>query len=125
MGRIKKYIDIGKDKYWTLFDTGARNTYITPKVASKLPSFDLSEPNPVSLGGKVHNVVRYSNLDCKVEGYNVLTHARVLDEIGIDENGQKIEVLIGALAMQEWGIRLNPEAEELDMSHYPKEFVEF
>lgn len=49
MGRIKKYIDIGKDTYWTLFDTDARNIYITPKVVSKLPSFDLSEPNPVSL----------------------------------------------------------------------------
>jgi len=27
--------------------------------------------------------------------------------------------------MQQWGIRLIPEQEKLDMSHYPEEFVEF
>ena len=49
----------------------------------------------------------------------------VLDKIGLDEEGKPIEVLFGALAMQEWGIRLIPEHEKLDMSHYPTEFVEF
>jgi len=33
--------------------------------------------------------------------------------------------LIGALTMQEWGIKLDLEGEKLDMTHYPKEFVEF
>lgn len=70
------------------------------KVASNLPTFDLPEPNPVLLGGKVHNVVRDCRLVCKIEGYNILTHARVLDEIGIDEDGGKFEVLIGALTIQ-------------------------
>ena len=49
----------------------------------------------------------------------------VIDQIGQDEDGKFIEVLFGALAMQEWGIRLIPEHEKLDMSHYPSEFVEF
>ena len=52
-------------------------------------------------------------------------HARVLDKIGIDEDGKRIDVLIGALTMQEWGIRPIPDEERLDMTHYPKEFVEF
>ncbi len=30
-----------------------------------------------------------------------------------------------ALAMQQWGIRLVSEEERLDLTHYPKEFVEF
>ena len=42
-----------------------------------------------------------------------------------DEEGKPIEVLFGALAMKQWGIRLNPAEEKLDLSHYPKEFVEF
>jgi len=42
-----------------------------------------------------------------------------------DENGNPIEILFGALAMQQWGIWLIPEQEKLDMSHYPEEFVEF
>ncbi|MDI6793375.1 MAG: hypothetical protein QME81_11000 [bacterium] len=125
MGRIKKYVEVGTNKYLALFDTGARNTYIVKEVASKLPTFDLPDPNPVSLGGKVHKVVKDSRLTCKVEGCNILAHARVLDEIGNDEDGQRIEILIGALTMQEWGIIPVPEKEALDMSHYPKEFVEF
>ena len=49
----------------------------------------------------------------------------VIDEIGSDENGTPIGILFGALAMQQWGIRLIPEQDKLDMSHYPEEFVEF
>jgi len=42
-----------------------------------------------------------------------------------DEDGKALEVLFGALAMQNWGIRLVLDKEKLDMTHYPKEFVEF
>jgi len=49
----------------------------------------------------------------------------VITEIGKDEEGKPIEVLFGALAMKQRGIRLNPAEEKLDLSHYPKEFVEF
>lgn len=125
MGRIKEHIDINGKKYWALFDTGARNTYIVKDAAANLQIFDLPEPNPVSLGGKIHNVVKCCYMVCKIEGYNVTVLARILDDIGTDEDDKKIEILIGALAMQEWGIRLIPEKEMLDMSHYPKEFIEF
>jgi len=60
-----------------------------------------------------------------IDSFYILAHARVLEEIGVDEHGKRIEVLIGALTMQEWGIRLNMEEEKLDMSHYPNEFIEF
>ncbi len=49
----------------------------------------------------------------------------VVDEIGPDEEGKPIEVLFGALAMQQWGIRLVLDQEKLDMSHYSKDFLEF
>ena len=49
----------------------------------------------------------------------------VIDHIGKDDDGKQIEVLFGAFAMQQWGIRLIPELEKLDLSHYPTEFVEF
>jgi hypothetical protein len=32
---------------------------------------------------------------------------------------------VGKLAMQQWGIRPVPDEERLDLTHYPKEFVEF
>lgn len=49
----------------------------------------------------------------------------VLDSIGHDEDGKPIEVLFGALAMQQWGMRPVPDLEKLDMSHYSSEFTEF
>ena len=49
----------------------------------------------------------------------------VIDEIGEDDDGKSIDVLFGALAMQQWGIRPIPDEERLDMSHYPTELVEF
>lgn len=49
----------------------------------------------------------------------------VIDEIGHDEEGKTIDILFGALAMQQWGIRLMPKEERLDMTYYPEEFVEY
>jgi hypothetical protein len=41
------------------------------------------------------------------------------------EDGNPIEILFGALAMQQWGIKLDSPEEKLDLSNYPEEFVEF
>jgi hypothetical protein len=49
----------------------------------------------------------------------------VVESIGSDEDGKPIEVLFGALAMQQWGIRPVPDEERLDLSHYPEELVEY
>jgi hypothetical protein len=38
--------------------------------------------------------------------------------------GKPIEILFGALAMKQWGIRPVPDEEKLDLSHYPNEFAE-
>ncbi len=37
------------------------------------------------------------------------------------------EILFGVrcLSAQQWGIRLNPAEEKLDLTHYPDEFMEF
>ena len=64
-------------------------------------------------------------LEAEVEGHRISAHAMVIDSIGNDENGTPIEILFGALAMQQWGIRPVPDQEKLDMSHYPGEFLEF
>jgi hypothetical protein len=36
-----------------------------------------------------------------------------------------IDVLFGALAVQQWGICPAPDENKLDVSHYCKEFLEF
>ncbi len=125
MSRIRANINVKGRNCWTLFDTGARNTYVVQDLTSVLPTFELEKPEPVSLGGGVHKVQKICWLTCLVEGLPVHTHVRVFEEIGKDEEGKRIEVLFGALAMQEWGIRPIPDEERLDMSNYSREFVEY
>ncbi len=125
MGRIRQNIDIMGHKCWALFDSGAKNTYVIQDVARSLPVFEIKSTESVSLGGKIHQVTKNCWFEGILEGFPIRCHARILNNIGTDDDGKNIEILIGALTMQEWGIRLDMEAEKLDMSHYPKEFVEF
>ncbi len=125
MGRVRENIEIKGRKFWTLFDTGARNTYVVPEVAALCPTSQLASPFHSALGGKVRAASKAAVLDAEVQGCRVSTHAMVIDEIGNDEDGKPIEVLFGAPAMQQWGIRPVPDEEKLDLSHYSKEFLEF
>ncbi|MBI4263729.1 MAG: hypothetical protein HY657_05100 [Acidobacteria bacterium] len=108
-----------------MFDTGARNTYVIPSVARILKTSPTPRPIRTALGGAVRESTTAALLEAEIQGRPVSTHALVIDEIGKDENGVAIEVLFGALAMQQWGIRPVPDEERLDLSHYPEEFVEF
>lgn len=125
MGRIRQKIKVDGQECWTLFDTGARNTYVTPSVAQVLTTSTMPRAFRTALGGSVKETNTSAILEAEIEGHTISTHALVIDEIGKDENGTPIEILFGALAMQQWGIRPIPDEERLDLSHYPDEFVEF
>ena len=125
MGRIKEEIRVDGLKCWTLFDISARNTYITPEVARHLTVSRLKGPVRAALGGKVRRIRQTAILEGKLQGRWFSTHARIVHKIGNDEDGRPIEILFGALAMQEWGVRPIPEEERLDLSHFTKEFIEF
>ncbi len=125
MGRIRQTIKVDGQECWTLFDTGARNTYVIPSVAHILKTSEMPRAFRAALGGEVKETKTAAILAAEIEGHTISTHALVIDEIGKDENGTPIEILFGALAMQQWGIRPVPDEERLDLSHYPEEFVEF
>ena len=125
MGRIRQAIRIDGRECWTLFDTGARNTYVVASVAELLKTTPTAKPFKSALGGEVKVARHAALLEAEIEGRMISTHALVVDRIGTDENGVPIEVLFDALAMQQWGIRPVPDEERLDLSHYPDEFVEF
>ncbi len=125
MGRIRQMISVDGRNCWTLFDTGARNTYIIPSVAEILKTAATPRTIRTALGGSIKETNRAALLEAEIQGHPISTHALVIEEIGNDEEGNPIEILFGALAMQQWGIRLVPDEEKLDLSHYPEEFVEF
>ena len=125
MGRIRQTIKVDGQECWTLFDTGARNTYVIQSVAKALKTLPTPRTIRTALGGGVKETNTEAFLHAEIQGHTISTHALVLDEIGKDEDGKPIEILFGALAMQQWGIRPIPDEERLDLSHYPEEFVEF
>ncbi len=112
-------------KCWTLFDSGARNTYVTPSVAELLTTSPTPRTIRTALGGTIKETNTEAVLHAEIEGHTISTYALVIPNIGKDEDGNPIEILFGALAMQQWGIKLNPPEEKLDLSNYPDEFVEF
>ena len=124
MGRIRQTIKVDGQEYWTLFDTGARNTYVIPSVAQILTTSQI-RPVRTALGGGVKETNTAALLEAEIQGHPISTHALVIENIGNDEDGKAIEILFGALAMQQWGIRPIPDEERLDLSHYPEEFLEF
>jgi len=125
MGRVREMVKVDGQEYWVLFDTGTRSTYVVPPVTEKLRMTQTPHPIRTALGGRVKVTTCTALLQAEVQGHLVSTHALVVDEIGKDEDGRRIEILFGALAMRQWGIRPVPDEERLDLSHYPEEFVEF
>lgn len=124
MARIRRMIAIDGRNCWTLFHPSTRNTYVTPSVAELLKTNPTPRPVRTALGGAMKESNCVALLEGEIQHHPVSTHAFVVDEIGEDEDGNPIEILFGALAMQQWGIRLKPSEERLDLSHYPKQLVE-
>lgn len=125
MGRIRQMIRVDGKSAWTLFDSGARNTYVVPEIAALLATTKLPQPTHTRLRGETKISSVAAVLVGEIQDKAFHTEAMVIDRIGTDEEGKAIEILFGALAMQQWGIRLVPETESLDLSHYPSEFLEF
>ncbi len=125
MGRVFGTIQVDGKRCRTLFDSGATNSYISAGAAKGLAKSQLHVSFPAGIGGRSRRVTEYCVLDGKLEGRPINVKVYILDEIGRDQRGRRIDVLLGALAMQEWSIILVPKEERLDLSHYPKEFIEF
>ena len=125
MGRIRQMIAVDGRECWTLFESGARNTYVIPEVAELLQTSSTPRTIRTALGGTVKETNTEAVLHANIEGHPISTYALVITNIGRDEDGKPIEILFGALAMQQWGIKLNPPEEKLDLTNYPEEFVEF
>ena len=125
MGRIRQMIQVDGREAWTMFDSGARNTYIIPEVAALLETTKLPQPTYTRLGGETKESTLAAVLVGQIQSKLFHTEAMVIDRIGTDEEGKPIEILFGALAMQQWGIHPIQNKEKLDTSHYSREFVEF
>lgn len=126
MGQVRCEIKVNGKKCWTLFDSGAENTYVTKEVAHLLNPQPLPKVWRSSLGGGVHKITHSCRLDAIIKRHWVFVETYVIDKIGFDKKkGRSFDILFGARAMQQWGVELNFKKEQVEFPYYPKEFVEF
>ena len=125
MGRVYAEIRENGRSLWAMFDTGSKNTYITRAAAEGFFQRPAVVPLKVGLGGRQRTVDKICALAGTIEGKPVEVEAYVTEELSTDDSGRPVDVLFGALAMQKWHIHVKPADEKLDMTNYPKEFIEY
>jgi len=123
--RIVKRIEIEGKPATALFDTGSMHTYVARWLLEGVSVRTLSRPYTVALGGRTIEVTEHVSAQGKIEGLEFHTEVIPIDTLGrID--GKEIDVLIGALTMEEWEIIPNPKQGTLDLSGLKRrEFTEF
>lgn len=110
MSRPLVEVEIGGSKLNAILDTGAWRSYIRSELAERLPVVPV-EPFEVKLGGQTFSV-REGRL---VSGFVKDTEGRayrfghVLYPIGDlgQEDGKKIDLLFGAVILEDWGTIIN------------------
>lgn len=125
VGRVYEQVRIDGQRHIALFDSGARNTFVVPSVAALGVRMRLHPAHLVALGGRRRKVVEHCTVTGSLLGHRLFLDALVIPEIRRGDQGRSIEILVGALAMQLWGIELDLRHERLDLSNFSKEFVEF
>ncbi len=125
MGRIIKAIEIEGQPAVALFDTGALYTYVRSDLVRKAPGRAVSTPARVALRGREIEIRELRLIEGKIEGLDFIADAVPLDAIG-HADGQELDVLIGALTMERWEMKLDPKSLALDLEGLRRrEFTEF
>ena len=81
-----------------------------------LPTSKIPHPFRGALGGEIKENDTMPMLNAEVENHLTSTYAIVVDKIGNDEESKPSEVLFGALARRQWGIRPILDEEKLELT---------
>ena len=125
MPRIIKAIEIEGKPANALFDTGPVNTYVLASFVAGAPRQKMVKPAHVGLRGRTIDIDELCLIQGKIEGLDFLADAVPVTELRkID--GQNLDVIIGALTMERWEIKLDPRSGSLDLEGLRRrEFTEF
>ena len=116
--------DSGKDSHGAVRHRVSSHVRRLP-LLEDTPTQALRHPYKVALGGKTFEVKIHCSIQGAIEGLEFHTEAVPIDEVGTVD-GKKIDVIIGALTMDEWEIIPNPKEGTLDLSGLRRrEFTEF
>jgi len=114
MARIVKNIEVEGRQAVVLFDTGAILTYVREAFLSSAPRKPATEPSRVALGERSIKVRELCLVGGRIEGLAFDTDAAPVQELG-RADGHKLDVIIGALTMERWEIKLDPRAGRLTL----------
>ncbi|MFN3476377.1 MAG: retropepsin-like aspartic protease [Candidatus Methylomirabilales bacterium] len=126
VARPVRIVQINGQSARALFDTGSIRSYIRSGLVRSLPRVRLSKPVSVGLGGRVLSLRVTCLVEAQLEGYPFDFQAYPVPRIGQDETGQEIDLLIGAAAMEQWGMTIDPRTGRIDLRRLKKrEFTEY
>lgn len=125
--RIYDQVIVKGKPLFTLFDSGAQDSYITREAAKKLnlKPQRIAHSYGVGLGGKKRIIKEFVPLDGILHGFTFIIFPLVVDDLGKTRNGETIELLFGILAMEKWGVELDIKGKKVDTRHFAKDFTEF
>lgn len=126
VARPVRIVQINGQSARTLFDTGSIRSYIRSGLVRALPRVRLSKPVSVGLSGRVLSLKTTCLVEAQLEGYPFDFQAYPVQRIGQDETGEEIDLLIGAAAMEQWGMTIDPRTGRIDLRRLKKrEFTEY
>jgi hypothetical protein len=126
MARPIRPVRINGRQARALFDTGSIRSYIRLSLARSCPHVRLRKPVTVGLGGQVLRLRLTCLVEAQLEGHPFDFQAYPVRRIGSDETGKEIDLLIGALAMEQWGLTLDPRTGRIDIRRLKRrEFTEY
>jgi hypothetical protein len=108
-----------------LFDSGAYNSYARRRLLIGAPTLPVRRPFRVALGGRDVEVKESCLANGSIEGLDFSGEFVPVDELG-RADGHDLDVIIGALVMEKWEIKLDPKSGTLDLEGLRRrEFTEF
>ncbi|HSB81037.1 MAG TPA: hypothetical protein VLM91_19825 [Candidatus Methylomirabilis sp.] len=109
-----------------LFDTGSVRSYIRSGLAGGLPRARIRKPVAVGFGWRVHHLRNTCLVEVELEGQPFDFQAYPIPRIGQDEKGEEIDILIGATALEQWGLIIDPRTGRIDTRRLKRrEFTEY
>ncbi len=115
MSRIVRQIEVEGRTLNAMFDTGAVRSFVTREGHPGVGLSRRTTPVMVGLGGSERRLDERCDFAATIQGLEFDITAYVIDESIETEFGQ-IDVIVGALTMEEWWITLDPANNEMDLS---------
>jgi hypothetical protein len=125
MSRVIKTIEIEGKPAVALFDTAAFNTYVARSHLKGVPRRKVKRLYEISLGGSAIVVRKNAVVNGKIEGLDVSTMVVPIASLG-KADGHTLDVIIGAITMEQWEITVNPKDGSLGLEGLRRrEFTEY